>query len=993
MELCRTRSITSDCLMGATGQQPPPTNGLFSVPAVQTAMVKPTRRDVIRYGLALVCVVVALALQGIVSAFFGISDVPFLLSLTAVIVSALYGGRGPGILATVMAAVLCDYFFLHTPFAFFSSSPLENLTIFAKVLLFAAEGVLISYLAEMLRQSASQHAAVTSAAADAIVTIDQWGQVVEFNPAAEKMFGHRRADVLGKPMVELIVPFHLRQRHREGLRRCLATGQSTILGKRVEMPALRSNGTEFPVELSIMRIPVDGPPIFTSFIRDLSMQKHQETRLAQQRQGAALLRQAVTLSSATLSFEEAMQTSLDVVCEITSWPVGHVYLPDRGKGQLVSSGIWHCDDPDAYLALKQVTASKSMAQGEGLPGRIWRSGAPAWIVNVERDDNFPLARLGKNLGVKGAFGFPVKIGDEVVAVMEFFSPLEMTPDAQLLQLTGSIGEQLGRVIQRQRTQEEQSHLAAIVDSTDDAVIGRSLDGAITSWNGAAERLFGYTASEAIGLDVRLLLPREMADEEPALCEAIRSGGSLEQFEATRRRRDGTPRTVSLTISPIRDAAGQIIGSSMAARDITDRKQAELMLRREKEAAEAANRTKSEFLANVSHEVRTPMNAVLGMLQLALREDLTPAIRDYLKTAADSAENLMFLLNDLLDLSRAEAGKFELETVPFSLRQTLEASIKPLSVRAREKELQLVLRIDADVPDWLNGDGRRLRQVVMNLVGNAIKFTERGEIVVQASADELAGDKTTVHVTVSDTGVGIAPEDQARVFQPFTQVNASLSRSQPGAGLGLAICSELVGHMGGRIWVESELGRGSRFHFTARFPVVTASEVDEIESGGASQFDVLRSGNRDGEDGLVSDTGGTLVHQARALNVLLAEDTRANQKLVTAILAKRGHAVTVANHGGEAIELVQQQPFDVVLMDVQMPGMDGFEATAAIRALRRSVAQIPIIAMTAHAMRGDRERCLAAGMNAYISKPLDASELVKVVEDLAWSPLQAAGTET
>jgi len=437
---------------------------------------------------------------------------------------------------------------------------------------------------------------------------------------------------------------------------------------------------------------------------------------------------------------------------------------------------------------------------------------------------------------------------------------------------------------------------------------------------------------------------------------------------------------------------------VAIEDITDRRRAEAEIARlnqnlqrkvaelektqqqlqdARELAEAANLAKSRFLANMSHELRTPMNAILGMTDVALGEELPTIVRDCLQTARDSADVLLELLNEVLDLSRIESGTLVLEHTPFDLREMLAALIKLFHVRAKEKGLELAYAVPDGIPT-LVGDPLRLRQILVNLVGNAIKFTARGKIAVRVNVVSQTPTEAVLLFVVSDTGIGISPEDQQRIFAPFTQADTSTTRHYGGTGLGLAIARNLVAMLHGELCLESARGQGSTFYFPVRLGIHPGPQEPARK-----RYSLARP---DGRPRI-----GSL---PRALSILLAEDNPSNQKVAQYVLSKQGHTVEIAENGERAVELVKQRDFDVVLMDVQMPGMDGFEATAAIRALRdRGKAQVPIIAMTAHAMKSDEERCLAAGMDAYVSKPVDVNELVAKLAEVTGPDVAADNDPT
>jgi two-component system sensor histidine kinase/response regulator len=446
-------------------------------------------------------------------------------------------------------------------------------------------------------------------------------------------------------------------------------------------------------------------------------------------------------------------------------------------------------------------------------------------------------------------------------------------------------------------------------------------------------------------------------------------GRVWKGEMCNRAKSGELYWFASTIVPLTGPNGQPDQFIGICTDITRRKTAEAELQSAKEIAEAANRAKSEFLANMSHEIRTPMNGIIGMTNLALDTTLSAEQREYLETVKTSADALLTIINDILDFSKIEAGKLGIEAIPFDLHALICKPVRLLAPRADEKQLRCVSRIASNVPLQVIGDPVRLRQILLNLLGNAIKFTEVGEVAIDVEAKVGADETAQLHFVVRDSGIGIPPDKQEHIFEAFAQEDSSTSRRFGGTGLGLSICSRLVELMHGRIWVESTPGTGSAFHFELNLPVV-ATDAGSTQAAGTDLAPRTK-----------------LAATARSAHVLLVEDNAVNQRVAMALLQRRGHRVSLAQNGIEALDALAaiadglDNRFDVILMDMQMPLMDGLEATREIRKreITAGIGRTPIIAMTANAMQGDREICLAAGMDDYVSKPIRADLMYEALD--------------
>ena len=680
--------------------------------------------------------------------------------------------------------------------------------------------------------------------------------------------------------------------------------------------------------------------------------------------------------------------------------------------------------------------------------------------------------------------------------------LEVRVEARTIELQTEVGERLKA---EEALTEERKVLRALIDNIPDFMYVKDASSEFLLANAAVAASAGVRRPEDLLHKTDFdFFPKELADRYYADEQEIvrRKEGIFNQEEEcldTQGRRFW----LLTTKVPICDKTGRVTGVAGVGRDITHIKQAQEEMRKAREAAEASSKAKSEFLANMSHEIRTPLNGVIGMTELALDTPLTPEQREYLETVKVSGDSLLTVINDILDFSKIEAGKIDIETIDFDLRELLDSVMKALALRADEKGLELLCEVAAEIPETVRGDSTRLRQVINNLVGNAIKFTESGEVALRVRVEGREGKEAVFQFTVADTGIGIPAEKQALIFDPFSQADTSTTRKYGGTGLGLTISARLVRMMGGKIWVESQVGRGSQFHFTVRLGVAESKEikvgtmappellrdartlvVDDNETnrrilkgmllrwqmhptctnGAEAALEALSAAYQSGKpfrliltdmhmpgmngfemieairkrpelsaatimmltsaghrgdaarckqlgvaayllkpirqselreavarvlgaqpaDGVIPLVTRFSLQDARApeesLRVLLAEDNLVNQRLAVRLLEKRGHRVAVAANGAEALRALEQESFDLLLMDVQMPEMDGLEATAAIREKERGTGmRQPIVALTAHAMKGDREKCIAGGMDEYLSKPIRPQDLDQLLE--------------
>jgi PAS domain S-box-containing protein len=535
---------------------------------------------------------------------------------------------------------------------------------------------------------------------------------------------------------------------------------------------------------------------------------------------------------------------------------------------------------------------------------------------------------------------------------------------------------------------------AIMDAAIDAIVIADHLGEIQAFNHAAEDIFGYAADEAIGRNVAFLMPEAEQLGHDGYVAAFRETGIPKIIGVSRevvgRRKDGATVSLDLTIAEWRDAAGQQRFTGIM-RDVTERNLQARKLRDASEIAqqarleaESASRAKTEFLAVMSHEIRTPMTSISGFMDLLTHTDgLNAQQSRYIELVQTANAALLAIVNDILDFSKVEAGRMELERHPFRLAAAIDEAIAIVAPSASTKNLTLRTAIDHNVPEWLMGDDGRLRQILLNLLTNAIKFTEKGAIMIHARSETSADGRERIRFSVTDTGIGIAPDLQHRLFKKFSQADSSTNRQHGGTGLGLAICKQLVDLMDGQIGIHSDVDQGSTFWFTASLPTASAPEgasAPEAQSTSETLLEAVGGGMPTASAPETQSTSETLLETVggRKPRILVVDDIETNCEIVEAYLTDNGYEVATVCCAADAIHILQSERYDVVLMDVQMPGMDGVTATKCIRALPAPIKDVPIIAMTGHVLPQQVESLLAAGMNDHVAKPIERVKLYSSV---------------
>jgi PAS domain S-box-containing protein len=795
----------------------------------------------------------------------------------------------------------------------------------AALLLLALAGWFFAYhryvWTRLLKLEEEEFLALLESTPDGLVILDSESRIVFVNAQTERLFGYGREELLGRSFT-MVVPEETRG---GGFPECSPGRGDWSTAPRVEVEGRRKNGTVFAVEVGFSPVVGREGRLFCAAIRDLTERDKTEkvVQASERRYRRYVERNAAAFICITL--DGRLVECNDAAVRLVGYDSREELLSHR-------TAQFYFNPADQQALVELLKKQKALTNYEICWKR--KDGSPVWaLVNitlVEAEDGGVL--------IEG-------------------TAIDIT--------------------ERKRMEKDLQMIASVVESSTDLIGFASLEGSVFFLNAAGRQILGLDKDAPMAVSVAdYVMDEDRERFRERVLPAVARDGRWEGETQFKHRKTGAPVPMWQSIFFVTEhGTNRRTALGTICRDMTERKREEHELRAAKEAAEAASRAKSEFLANMSHEIRTPMNGILGMTALALDTDISPEQREYLSMVKSSADSLLELINTILDFSKIEAGKLELESIEFNLRDTLEPTLRTLVLRAREKSLELNYQVRPEVPETLVGDPGVLRQIVVNLVGNAIKFTEHGEVSVRVERESEEEERACLHFRVEDTGIGIPVESQTRIFEAFAQADSSTTRRYGGTGLGLTISRRLVEMMGGRIWLESTLGKGTAFDFTAWL-----GKAGQTNPRAAAPLSP-------------PGTHLPLPERRTGFHILLAEDNRVNQMLAVRLLEKRGHHVQVAGDGREALEKLGTADFDLILMDVQMPVMGGFEATAAVREIEKSTGKhIPIVALTAHAVPGDRERCLAAGMDAYVAKPIHPDELFEQIEALIpLAPVVRVGT--
>ena len=821
-----------------------------------------------------------------------------------------------------------------------------------------------------LLESEKRYRVLFSNAGEGIFIMSAQGALLEVNDSFARMHGYSVPEMSGMSIKDLDTVASA-QAEPERIRRILA-GESLTF----EVEHFHRDGRVFTLEVSANQISFGDETYILCLHRDVTERKLAEQKISRLTGLYAALSECsqaiVRCRSEADLFSQICRDAVQLGGLRTAW----IGLKDCETGLV--RPVASCCQQLEPLRLTEVSACADSPFGHGPTGTAIREGRPVWCQDFLNDPaTEPWHDLGRDLDWRASASLPLFKGGETIGSFTMYSSeINAFGEAErslLVEMSMNVSYALDNFVREAARQEAESALRQSRAFLDGLIEKSPMNmwvsdhkGTLIRANQALRNQFQVSDRELVGIynifDDPLVEEQGYMQQVREVFEKGQTARFTICYDTSRipklKLENGAQAVLEVTISPVLDARGKVSNAIVQHMDISELKQMEEALNESKLAAESANRAKSEFLANMSHEIRTPMNGIMGMAQLLQYTDPTEDQKEYLNDIMTSSHSLLSLVNDILDLSKIEEGKVELEQRDFSLRSCIDDVVRSQVALIQGKGLVLNTEIAAQVPDWLIGDQFRLKQILLNVFGNAVKFTAKGSIGLVVSVAEFRDGGALLKFAVTDTGIGIAPEALGKIFDPFSQAEASTTRSYGGTGLGLSICTRLSELMGGRVWAKSTEGVGSEFHLLIPFPV--SAEADQKKGGDSAPA----------------------VWEGPPLNILIADDQETNLKFSRQIFQRRGHAVVTARNGRDALEKWEKGAFDLVLMDVQMPVMNGIAAARAIRARESgSTAHTPIIALTAFALKGDRARMLEQGFDGYVSKPIDIDSLFDEVRKL------------
>ncbi|MFH1841693.1 MAG: ATP-binding protein [bacterium] len=867
-------------------------------------------------------------------------------------------------------------------------------------------------------------------APDAIFWARPDGTFLHVNSAALRTFGYTQQELLDRTASELS-PSLPPERYNRLWDTIREQGHATL-----EAMGRQKDGSQFPMEITATYVSCLSQEYACAIVRDMTQQQQTAKELEYRLERERLITDVTTgfMNLRSDQTELGISRALQALGEFSRADRCYIFQFSEDGEYLTNSHEW-CGQGTLPL----------LGDIQDVPASKWPWAMPLikqqQLLHIPRVPDLPPEAVTEmerwqELGVKSLLVVPMIVHGKSSGFIGFEAIRRecswVKDDIDLLQ---AVSEVIIMAWSRQRSEAKlraaHQFLHDMVEFLPDPTFVVDKDRKVIAWNRALHELTNVPKEEMIGKADRAYAIPFYGARRPLLIDLIWDPDAISQgdYSYFKRRMNtlyaedyvpgmnaGAGAYLWATASPLLDQDGNIVGAIESVRDITDRKRAEEALRAAKETAESANRAKSEFLANMSHEIRTPMNSIIGMTNLMRHAGLSEEYREFVTMIERSGSMLLDLVNDILDLSKIEAGQLDIETIPFDLRRAATETLQTLGVLASDHDIQLVLDYDSAGPCLVMGDSIRIVQILTNLTNNAIKFTKDGTVTIRVHCLEQNPERATLCFSVTDTGIGIPPEKLVHIFEKFTQVDTSTTRQYGGTGLGLTICKHLVELMDGEIGAHSEQGGGSTFWFRLELPLATSEQVAAEEAAISGQetaahrtaarvysesaADAARAPGpatetvQYGKEGAVELSPADwalagFVGENEAARILLAEDNLFNQKVAALMLQNLGCQVDIACSGEEAVQMLEGQSYDMVLMDCQMPKLDGFEATSAIRQIEGVDRHTPIIALTANAMRGDREQCLAAGMDDYLRKPITQEALAnKLSEWLQWENLSA-----